>query len=447
MNESEFDALLGLWFHEGADNAPARVAENAMLEVATTSQERNWLAAIQSSFSSAPLAWAAVVIVALAIGFGLAIGPGLVGNEPSPSPRPSESPTPGPHAMTLLTSVEDGYEVLIPDSWSEAEATAADARKWVGPEGEFTISYGASVFDGGEVSACAPPMGDSVPCWSMNIGYQIPYTTQYSLDSLRYSLEGSLDRCNGGCPLTTTSVTIGIESGGQHRLIITDRQLTYAYAIHNYRPVILYWSQPAESDDPELVNQMRDSFGFLDDPLPPGEDPTDLVPFTNPADGYEVAVPGVWEQRPFLGFEEFPGLVTFGHAVDLDHSAVTISAGDANGTIYLCDGSTCQAYTATTLDELQEVVNSKPNEAEMVNPDANATMDETHTDVVLGGEPGRTESVDTGFYSFSAPTFYSVYAIHDGRPFVLSFDHWTIVNDIITIDGINEILASFRFLD
>ena len=120
MTELQFDELLGTWLADGAHATPDRIAENAMLEIATVPQERNWLAAMQSSFASAPVAWAAAIL-ALAVGIGLLVGTRLVGN-------PNPSPTPDPNALVLQSYEDAGYELEIPASWSEVDSGYADAQ-------------------------------------------------------------------------------------------------------------------------------------------------------------------------------------------------------------------------------------------------------------------------------------------------------------------------------
>ncbi len=94
MSESELDRLLGAWLNEGSDTTPDRIAENAVLEIATVPQERDVLGVLQASFSGAPLAWAAGIL-ALAVAIGVILGPRLIGE---PSPTPNETPGPSQSA-------------------------------------------------------------------------------------------------------------------------------------------------------------------------------------------------------------------------------------------------------------------------------------------------------------------------------------------------------------
>ena len=65
-------------------------------------QESGRFTAMWSWMAESPLAWAAVILV-LAIGLGVVIGPRLVTDEPSPSPSPSGSPSakPSPDGSTV----------------------------------------------------------------------------------------------------------------------------------------------------------------------------------------------------------------------------------------------------------------------------------------------------------------------------------------------------------
>ena len=315
MTELQFDELLGTWLADGAHATPDRIAENAMLEIATVPQERNWLAAMQSSFASAPVAWAAAIL-ALAVGIGLLVGTRLVGN-------PNPSPTPDPNALVLQSYEDAGYELKIPASWSEVDSGYADARMWSGPGGTLMISYGTSIFEGGEVTICAPPLTDYNTCMTIEHGYSVPVVPSDYTGPI--SQEGYLDRCDGACPVDYTETILGLEPAGQDRLVMadplvtTDVQLTYVSTFHNYRPIILYWSEPLATADLTRIEAMRDSFRFLDASAggspPPFVDPTELVLYTNLDDGYEMLMPRFWQEsaaaladpdgNPYLGVQAF----------------------------------------------------------------------------------------------------------------------------------------------
>jgi hypothetical protein len=100
MTDAVLDAVLAEWLGTGSDTAPDRIAENAMVEIATTPQEGTRWSSYWVSMTSAPVVWAAVVILGVAVGLAILIGPRLVGPSPTPLPSPNTSPTasPGPSA-------------------------------------------------------------------------------------------------------------------------------------------------------------------------------------------------------------------------------------------------------------------------------------------------------------------------------------------------------------
>jgi hypothetical protein len=137
MPEHKLDRLLGAWLGEGATGTPDRIAENAMLEIATVPQERGMLRTIQTSFEGAPLAWAAVFL-AMAIGLGVLLGPRLVG-EPTPSPSetpaPSESLSPSPSQSVDPNS----HQSVTPVGTIEWTRVESDSRIFVAGEGEGQV--------------------------------------------------------------------------------------------------------------------------------------------------------------------------------------------------------------------------------------------------------------------------------------------------------------------
>lgn len=454
MSEQELDQLLGTWLADGAHATPDRIAENALLEVATVPQDRNWLAAFQSSFASAPVAWVAGIL-ALAIGIGLLVGTRLVGT-------PNPTPTPDPDALVLQSVQDAGYELLIPASWPEVDSGFADSRMWAGPDGSLMVSYGTSIFDGGEVTICAPPLPDYNTCGAIDYGYSVPVVpTDYTGP---ISQEGYLDRCDGACPVDYSETVLDGEPAGQDRLIITNLQLTYVSTFHNYRPIILYWSEPLATADLERVEAMRDSFAFLDGGTgvsPPAfVDPTELVLYSNPDDGYEMLMPRFWRESAAAlanpDGDPYPGVQTFGDdGAGHGTPGLTISVGAVDGSVPancrptgLTDSTPlpdpiCQALPATTVEQLGEELFSIPVEFEAAVPEG-----EEQGDLVLGGEAARYERpIITGNCLGCPGMLYNHYTIHGGRAVVLAFDYWDIEFERISPEYIDQMLASFRFLD
>jgi hypothetical protein len=470
MTESELDRLLGTWLTEGADVAPDRIAENAMLEVATTPQERDWTRALRTSFAQAPLAWASVIL-ALAVGIGLLVGIRLVGG-----PAPNPSPSVDPNALVLQSYEDAGYEMLIPASWTEVDSGYADAQTWSGPAGTLMISYGTSIFEGGEVTICAPPLPDYNTCMTTDYGYSVPVVPSDYTGPI--SQEGWLDRCDGGCPVTYTETTLDGEPAGQDRAVIApvdpetgqdlqDLQLTYVSTFHNYRPIILYWTEPLATADLVRVEAMRESFRFLDASAggspPPFVDPTELILYSNPDDGYEMLMPRFWQESAAAlndpNGDPYPGVQTFGEdGASNGTPALTISVGSPDGSVFadcigpLQEGPSlpppeCRQFTATTLDELQAALTTIPP----YYTGAPGLPTEESGDLVLGGEAGRFERpvyLTDSHGCLGCPWILShAFTIHGGGPQVLAFDWWNIDFERISADYMDQMLASFRFLD
>jgi hypothetical protein len=460
MTEIELDRILDAWFDEGAHGAPDRIAESAMAEIATVPQERGWTAVLRSSISNAPLAWAAALL-ALVVGLGILIGPRLVGDEPTPVPSPSSVPS----GMVLVSSPEDGYEVLVPTHWEEVDSGYEDSRKWSGSDGEFMVSYGTSIIEGaGEVTLCFPPLPDYVTCLAAEYGYSIPLSPE---DTQPASLEASLDRCDGGCPVTSTETTLDREPAIRDRLVVTDLQLTYVSAFHLYRPIILYWSEPLDVADEARVEFMRESFRFLDTGAPPPEDPTEQVLYANADDGYEILLPRSWVDGAAELLDPtgspYPGVTAFGAGAGFGtrgSPGLTISVGQSAGSVLAncvppeTEGPdygdpVCQPLTATTLDELGTVLISVPLVfAESGQPDMPV---EVQNDLTLSGEPGREERPTysgSGANCLGCPgVLYHAFLFHSGTPVVLAFDFWTVEFEEMSPAYLTDVLESFRLLD
>lgn len=464
--DADLDRALTDYFGAGAEVPPDRVTEAALLEVATTPQEGTRLTRLWATFTTSPtLSWTAAAVAALAVTIGLLVTLRPVG-DPQPSPTSTGTPaptgTPDPDALVPFRSVEDGYELLIPAGWADVPSEFADARTWAGDEGELMISYGTSIFDGGNVTVCAPPAPDYVTCQSLEHGYSIPFNPE--VDGVGpISMEVWLDRCDGGCPLTTTEAVLDGEAASMDRVVISDRQLTYVATFHDRRPIVLYWSEPLAVADQSRIEQMVASFRFLDPSASqePFVDPSELVLFGGEDLGYEVLVPRVWAES--AGSPE-PGVSTFGSGAGFGtrgSPALTISLGDPDGSLTLCQ-PTCEPMVATSLEEIEGALVSMMAEPDGGAPDWPRLA---HGDVVLGGETGRFERPDYlrrgdpesvslrprfggSSNCLGCPDMrYQLYVLHNGRPLVLSFDYWTIAFEAISFDYFVEIIGSFRFVD
>lgn len=179
-------------------------------------------------------------------------------------------------------------------------------------------------------------------------------------------------------------------------------------------------------------------------PQRPAEAGPVRVLLRNGVDGYEVTVPTRFgtPSRPH------PGVITY----RLEGRPFTISVGDTSGNLYVCAyscvhstrcQSTCNsgAPPVRTLDDLQELLISVPDPMGL-------PLGETHSDGYLGGVPARVENVSRpGGYLLGPPAWYRVFAVHEGRPVVLTFDYWSTRNGTISRGELVSIIASFHFLD
>lgn len=460
---ADIDRILEMWFDDSPTLAADRVVGAALAETERVRQarpvgmrvQRMWAAV--TSASPVPVA---AVVVALAVAIGLLVTLRQVGNpEPTPSPSASGSPLPG--QLVPFRSAVDGYELLVPASWLEVPSEHPGTREWAGPDGELMISYGTSIFDGGEVTVCAPPLAGYVECSLLEHGYSIPFDP--SVDGVGpISMEVWLDRCDGGCPVTTTDAALDGEVAGMDRAVISERQLTYVTTFHGRRPIVLYWNEPVEDADEARVQQMLASFRFLDPTTSPAPflDPTELVMFGGSELGYEMLVPRFWAESASA---PQPGVTTFGSgrgAATGELPALTVSIGTSDGRVVLCQ-PTCEAVVVTTLGEIEDVLVSV-----MARPDGDIPgwPRVVHGDVALGGEPGRFERADylrrgdpedaglrprfgDSSNCLGCPDMrLQLYAIHDGRPAVLAFDFWTIAFEAVGYDYFLTMVESFRFL-
>lgn len=175
---------------------------------------------------------------------------------------------------------------------------------------------------------------------------------------------------------------------------------------------------------------------------------TGWVRLRNGPDGYEVAVPSRFgtPSRPH------PGVISY-HVED--GRPFTISVGEPSGVLYVC-GQSCVASTGCqatcqpiggpvrTLDDLQELLVSVPDPMGMARHRA---VREIHADSLLGGGPARVESVARTGWLLGPPAYHRVFAVHDGRPVVLTFYFWSTRNGDISPEEVAGIVSSFRFLD
>jgi hypothetical protein len=162
-----------------------------------------------------------------------------------------------------------------------------------------------------------------------------------------------------------------------------------------------------------MFDAIIESFRFVD-PVEPAEG---LIPFSSPEHGYELLIPPDWTPTSRGG------------------DIVRFMRPDDDGTPSLALTITVGPTGSATIDELEQSVVSRAPLC--------PSMHERHEDTMLGGEPARVEKPTIGAScEGEPPAFHHVYAIHNGRPVVLAFDHWRIRFQLI-----DAIVASFRFTD
>jgi hypothetical protein len=175
--------------------------------------------------------------------------------------------------------------------------------------------------------------------------------------------------------------------------------------------------------------------------------------FTNVEGGYELLLPASWANAPEdLDFGDGQIATAFGRgrgAGTRTDPGLTIIVGGSDGSITPC--SSCDRVTVTSLSDLEEAVVSTPRFF-------TSGPAERHADVMLGGEPARSERAGIANNCLGCPdAYYHVYAIRDGRPYVLAFDYWTVrFGSLALPDGseqpfqpstLEAILDSFVFVD
>ncbi|HEY6569302.1 MAG TPA: hypothetical protein VIZ22_03385 [Candidatus Limnocylindrales bacterium] len=469
MSDLEIDGLLRALILEGSNATPTGMTEAALSRVARTAQARSRGATLRSVASAVGPAWALAAAVVLAVGLGVFLSQQGNGPMTSPSPGPSASPTQSAppsspssgQGLVTVGSVSAGYELTIPASWKPVSSGGSDAQRWLGTDGDVMVSYGSSIFDGGDVTVCAPPAAGADTCTSLRHGYLAPFDP--AVDGVGpISVEVWLDRCDGRCPITETEVTLDGERAAYTRAWIGDRQVTYVSTFHDRRPVIVYWSEPVELADEARILDMLASFRFRsaapEDASPtPVLDPSEPVVYTNVDDGYEITMPRSWADATSAGDSGVRWFGTHGGFGTFAGPPLIISVGSPKGAVTVCNDSAfdCGTATATTLDELDAAIHPVPEQfASAVRRDKEGTLK-------LGGEPGRYErpgyamtsnevgiGKSKGGNCLGCPGLrYLAYTIHESRPVVLSIDWWTIGFERVHYDDITDMINSFRFLD
>ena len=185
---------------------------------------------------------------------------------------------------------------------------------------------------------------------------------------------------------------------------------------------------------------------LTDNPTPDASSaPSGLVVFTNPRDGYELTLPASWTPGEFLSNP--PGTMRFGAAHSdngpSSFGALTVSIGSTDGIVRDCAPGPCSPVVATTIDELDAAITNTFSQE-------GANITTTNLEVTLDGEPARLAYVTfSGGLIEAGPQFHHLFAIHDGRPIVLSFDKYAygLGGQSDDIGWVESLIQGFRFLD
>jgi hypothetical protein len=436
----DFDRLLDAWLDEGPNLYADRVVGSALAQVESVKQAQplwppRWM---RREPSAVPRAFALVLAVTVLL--VAAIGVGIVGGFIRLNPQPQPGPTTDQDVRLPQELVfdADGFSVVIPNGWQQVSTTDDGVWRFEGgdPPGQLTVSFGDSIIASGVVAICH--LGS---CEQEEIESQVPYDETRSLGQLQVVINVRLDPELNTQP-GLADATLGGLAAEQQAEVAGGRRHLYVYAIHESRPIVLYWSVPEASFTETELLALVDGFTFIDPPPAsspiPGID-EEYVEITDAAGGYRMLVPYAWEESGAQEPEGTASVRSFGSAVDYGHAALTITVGELDGSIWLCGAGGCDLHVVNTLAELEEAIVSEPTDLPGVQV--------IHVDTTLGGEPARIERLDTGGFIWGPPAFYNIYTFHDGRPVVIQLDNWTLTNELLGVGARNMILRSFTFLD
>lgn len=468
----DVDTALTDWLRGSPRLSADHVVASALTEVAKTPQPRSLFFVDATVFRVGLIAAA---VAALAIGLGLGLGPHLIGTDASPTPSIGPAPSDENPPLVSYTNPVLGYELLLPPAWVASAEPMSDNREGVPPgtavpgvvrfgnsevslQPALMISVGTA--DGEvficETGICAPQtVADldeldaavaSVPASAL--GVPLLSTTEVLVDGEVGRIESPRSvTCDDGCWFSMRSGMTWLPGRPQ-----VHRTVTF---LHDGRPVVLafdYFSASLEE-----VRAIVESFRFLDSDATtptPSDIEAGFAHYTAEAGTYEVSVPSAWGLRTDLfGDGAFYGIgdpslpVTgWGEGYERPYTAlVTISVGDSQGRIRLCQASGCfRTYeVGNTIEEMDAAI------ASLTQPEGGfPSMTEYRWEVRLDSEPALFVGITSPHGWTATPQFRHVFAVHEGRPLVIAFEHWALMN--ATGDerqSWRRLIDTFRFLD
>ena len=323
-------------------------------------------------------------------------------------------------ALATYTDRIGGYELAIPDIWYGAAQPSIDGQPASGVrrfgERELTISVGDP---DGALTLCA------ATCRGVTAG-----TT---LDMLEAEVAAWLPPSAAGAEEGGETSIGGVPSRFIHREVAEDagpRTYYAAFGLRDGRPIVLAFDVPSGIVTLAGIEEIVASFMFADAP------PSGDVTFSAPEGGFALSLPDeTWR----AGSGPDPSALYLRR----DSTQVALRWGDAAGRIQTCDKpagpwEVCHLATATSLEELATAVAIEPVADHGVGPPV-PTADNT----VLDDEPALLIQIQAYEYpAHGGQVVAYVITMHEGRPLIVRF--WTSAD---TLDGVDELLAGFRFDD
>jgi hypothetical protein len=359
---------------------------------------------------------------------------------------PTNQPVP---ATTHYRDPNGRYELDVPSDW-ESSPFVIDQTNWfaryllpVGQGVALTVSFGEA---NGSIDLCQPECTSRV---IKDLDAFAEATVVVDQKNSDLDPEWQEDALLDGEPAQLKGFYSGRVANGS----ITNYAI---YAIHDGRPVALvfrYWISTYRPNRPPLVGevatdvqQVIDSFRFLETASENEVPSNEPKRYTDPDGRYALNVPRNWRASPVLVNGRQLATDFFTSSIAKPNLGegygglmLTVSFGEADGSIDLCQVA-CSPVVAADLDALGEAVVVLPH------PDPGNVVRESQKDTVLDGEPAREKDVETRpGQVLGPPAYYTVYAIHDGHPVALVFDHWRASLGTNRAD-IQAIIDSFRFL-
>ena len=335
---------------------------------------------------------------------------------PTHSPRPTltaaPTATPGQEPMMPIAEPLLGFEIAVPAAWIHVASPGALRPRAPGVRVYGPVQVSVGTPDGALV-LCDTACRDVTGATSIE------------------ALERAAGETAGLRMTASTGTNLGGESGSEIRVTLSGAAdatiLRRLLAIHRGRPVVVDFDMSDGRVSGELRARIRDSFHFL-------RTSPDTTAYVAPDGSYAIDLTERWHRHDDVG-----NTMVFGDRGQV----LTIAAADAKGQIPTCLESagaweTCQPVRVASLEQLDVAIQpsfrSDHGAGPMIARDVTA----------LGDEPAVVYQVEAYEYpAHGAQWITYVAAMHGGRPYIMRV--WTGMES--GIQGLEELLAGFRFLD